>query len=72
MNKKKQSFFVTYFTRPWFMVVFACCVFGFLHGLLFGLHTFIIFRHASLYEQIRAHGGIIQMPEDFPLLYKQA
>ncbi len=54
------------------MVVFACCVFGLLHALLFGLHTFILFRHASLYEQIRAQGATIQMPDTFHSVYEQA
>lgn len=54
------------------MVIFAVMTFLILHALVFGFHSFIIFRYDSLYAQIQSNGATIQMPDDFLRIQKLA
>jgi len=54
------------------MVVFAVVTFVALHSILFAIHSFIVFRYDSLYEQIRSNGATIQMSPDFLRVREEA
>lgn len=47
------------------MAVFAVVIFLALHTLVFAIHSSVVYRYDSLYQQIQNNGATIQMPEDF-------
>jgi len=52
------------------MAGFAVITLLTLHTIVFAIHSFVVFRYDSLYEQMRSSGATIHMPEDFLLVQK--